>query len=441
MHIPKFTNNNREKKDYEKLSEFIKRNHPDSFFGDVNLYLAKIYNSFGKNIRKNYLRFSEAKIQNSDYGDILRDNLRILYEQYLSKTVLLESLRVCSNQQFTIIGNRIIKPLLLEKQDIQDMFLKTEEDSIAELLAKNMDWFSKSSKEIEMVSKSVLNEIPGNIEINGYTMRYINDYISSVCINGKIIRDHLLECGDDNIFQNSDDDVLTRINDMINITNDNFDTNITIQDVYKYASCKKLQEYLYTIKALTQIELYRQEAKNRKSGNNTGVIFDIKRDQSMNGTNFNTKFIVNIPFYINNFRDHSDISSLAPLINKQIMDGEDTKSFPLESSPEIPFRPFITFKLDDKRIYQIYRILENYDDPKINCFLTQENSDRLSKVYGYLADRLHYSIFFDDEKELENYPSQYLLSGDIEKFKASVRNDRNYLIEQKRDINQRIDFN
>lgn len=421
--MPNFTNNNREKKSYEKLEETIIKNNSEdsSFSNDVNLYLAKIYTNLTSKIRQNYLKLSEAKFQNKDYSEILRENLKIIYEELLSKTALLESLRYNHNQQFSIIGNRLKRPLILEEKDVENLFLETDEDSVLELLAKNMDWFSKTSKEVGIVSKNVLEKIPGDLEINGYTMRYIDDYISNNCVNGEIIKEYLLNYNEDleDEEQLKKDEILNRVNEMVKATNNAFQTDIKLTDVYKFAACKRLEEYLYKIKAFSQIELYRQEAKNRKEGEETGISLDIQRDKNMNGTNFNTKYNVYIPFYTNCFRDHSDITNFSYMINRQVLDGDDPLKFPLDSLEDIPFRPFITFKLNPKRIFDLYSILEEYDNPKVNCFINNENETRLNKVYGYFADILHSSITKDDSKI-----SELLDENDLQEFKKQVKKDR-----------------
>lgn len=417
-----FSCNNREKKEYEKIkNRFKKMSSSDSF--DVNLCLADMYAGVTRTLKNHYLSLSEARFSRENYDDILRDMLKSLYVDMLSKTVLLESLKYCHNQQFTIVGNRAFKPLLLENEDLEAMFLATQGDTTAELLAKTMDWASKSSKEVDLVSKNILSRIPGNLDLNGYTMRYINDYISSVCMNGELIRDHFL---DDSLSYSEDDSnpIVKRVKDMLNITNDKFETSISLKDVYEYAACKRLEEYLYKVKALSQVELYKTESRCREEGEQTGVALDIERDKKMNGTNFNTKYNVFIPFYLNSYRDHSDGSTFSPLINKQVMRGVDVESFPLDSIDEIPFRPFVNFKLSSKRIYQIFSILEEYDNPKINCFYSSETSSRLDKIYSYIADGLHYSIEAGDMDK--PFPSEYLASGDMQKFKNCVRQDREY---------------
>ena len=69
---------------------------------------------------------------------------------------MIESLRYSHKQQFSIIGNRVKKPLILKEKDVAKMFLETNENSLLELLAKNMDWYSKTSKEVEVVCKNIL---------------------------------------------------------------------------------------------------------------------------------------------------------------------------------------------------------------------------------------------------------------------------------------------
>lgn len=417
-----FSCNNREKKEYAKIkSRLEKMSTSDDF--DVNLCLADMYAAVTRNLKTKYRAFSESRYTSGKYDDVLRDMLKILYEDMLSKTVLLDSLKYCHNQQFTIVGNRAIKPLLLDNDDLEGIFLNTQEDNTVELLAKTMDWVSKSSKEVELVSKNVLMDIPGDLELNGYTMRYINDYLSDVCMNGEIIRNHFL---DDRLGFSDDlsDPVVNRVNEMLEVTNEKFGTSISLKDVYKYASCKRLEEFLYKLKAISQVELYRTEAQNRREGENTGVALDIERDKSMNGTNFNTKYNVFIPFYLNSFRDHSDGSSFTSLINHQVMNGDSVETFPLDSIDDIPFRPFLNFKLGSKRIYQIYNILEEYDNPKVNCFYSEETSSRLDSIYSYIADGLHYSIVSGDMDK--PFPSDYLQSGDLQSFKTCVRQDREY---------------
>ena len=144
----------------------------------------------------------------------------------------------------------------------------------------------------------------------------------------------------------------------------------------------------------------------------------------MNGTNFNTKYNVFIPFYLNSYRDHSDGNSFVPLINGQVMSGAEVSEFPIDSIDEIPFRPFVNFKLSPKKIYQIYSILEEYDNPKMNCFYGQETKERLDKIYSYIADGLHYSI---DSVDFDKpFPSEYLEKGDLSGFKTCVKSDREH---------------
>lgn len=417
-----FSCNKREKKEYEKMKKrFQKMSGSDSF--DMNLCLADMYAGLTRMLKKQYISLSNARFSKENYDDVLRSVLKSLYEDMLSKTVLLDSLKYCHNQQFSIVGNRLIRPLLLEDSDLEEMFLATENDTTIELLAKTMDWVSKSSKEVELVSKNILSNIPGDLELNGYTMRYINDYLSSVCMNGNLMREHFLdkELGFD---ENNNDDITLRIREMLAITNEKFETNISLKDVYEYCSCKRLEEYLYKVKALAQIELYKSEVKNRQDGEQSKVALDIERDKKMNGTNFNTKYNVFIPFYLNSYRDHSDGNSFVPLINGQVMSGAEVSEFPLDSIDEIPFRPFVNFKLSPKRIYQIYSILEEYDNPKVNCFYSQETKERLDKIYSYIADGLHYSI---DSVDFDKpFPSEYLENGDFSGFKTCVKNDREH---------------
>lgn len=418
-----FKSNNREKKSYDQLEKTILKNgfNTSIFNNDINLYLSKLYNKLAERMRNNHIRITEARIQNEDYSEILSENLRILYEELLSKTAMLESLRYSHNQQFSIIGNRVKKPLILEEKDVAKMFLETNENSLLELLAKNMDWYSKTSKEVEVVCKNILEKIPGDLEINWYTMRYIYDYISSVCIDGKIIKEHLLNYNGN--LENSEeiekDIILKRLKRMLDITNREFKTEITLTDIYKFASCKRLEEYLYKGKAFAQIELYRQETQKRKKGENTGIIIDIERDKNMSGTNFNTRYNVYMPFYTNNFRDHSDVSEFSYIMHKQVLDGDDPTKFPLDFLEEIPFRPYITFKLTPQRIFDIYGILEEYDNPKVNCFISDDNRERLNKVYGYFSEILHYSI----NGKSENL-TRLLEEGNIGEFKKQVKKDK-----------------
>ena len=414
-----FSCNNREKKEYEKIkNRFKKMSKSDSF--DVNLCLADMYAGLTRTLKSKYLAFAEARYNNENYDNVLRDMLKSLHEDMLSKTVMLESLKYSHNQQFNIVGNKAIKPLILSDEDLSGIFTETEDNSTQELLAKTMDWVSKSSKEVELVSKNIIASLPGELDLNGYTLRYINDYLSSVCMNGNLLRDQLLDSSLG--YTEKTDPVTDRIKNMLDVTNEKFGTSIGFKEVYEYAACKRLEEYLYKVKGVTQIELYRTEARSREEGENTGVALDIKRDQNMNGTNFNTKYNVFIPFYLNSFRDHSDGSSFSPLINNQVMRGAEVEEFPLESIEEIPFRPFLNFKLDSKRVYQIYRIMEEYDNPKVNCFYNSETSSRLDKIYAYIADGLHYSL--DIDKRGEVFPSEYLEQGDIQSFKSCVRQDR-----------------
>ena len=246
-----FSCNNREKKEYAKIkSRLEKMSTSDDF--DVNLCLADMYAAVTRNLKTKYIAFSESRYTSGKYDDVLRDMLKTLYEDMLSKTVLLDSLKYCHNQQFTIVGNRAIKPLLLDNDDLEGIFLNTQEDNTVELLAKTMDWVSKSSKEVELVSKNVLMDIPGDLELNGYTMRYINDYLSDVCMNGEIIRNHFL---DDRLGFSDDlsDPVVNRVNEMLKVTNEKFGTSISLKDVYKYASCKRLEEFLYKVKAIWKL--------------------------------------------------------------------------------------------------------------------------------------------------------------------------------------------
>ena len=213
-----FSCNKREKKEYEKMKKrFQKMSGSDSF--DMDLCLADMYAGVTRMLKKHYISLSNARFSKENYDDVLRSVLKSLYEDMLSKTVLLDSLKYCHNQQFSIVGNRLIRPLLLEDSDLEDVFLDTANDTTIELLAKTMDWVSKSSKEVELVSKNVLLNIPGDLELNGYTMRYINDYLSSVCMNGNLMREHFLdkELGFD---ENSNDDVILRIREMLAITNE-----------------------------------------------------------------------------------------------------------------------------------------------------------------------------------------------------------------------------
>ena len=417
-----FSCNNREKKEYAKIKERLqKMSISDNF--DVNLCLADMYAAVTRNLKSKFATFNELRYTNRQYDGVLRDMLKGLYEDLLSKTVLLDSLKYCHNQQFTIVGNKMIKPLLVDDNDLEGIFIDTEGESTVELLAKMMDWVSKSSKEVGLVSKNVLMDIPGDLELNGYTMRYINDYLAGGCMNGKIIREHFL---DNNLGFSDDlnDPIISRINDMLTVTNEKFGTNITLKDVYKYAACKRLEDLLYKVKSVSQVELYITEAQNRRDGENTGVALDIERDKSMNGTDFNTKYNVFIPFYLNSFRDHSNGKSFAPLINSQVRKGDSIETFPLDSIDEIPFRPFLNFKLGSERIYQIYNILEEYDNPKVNCFYRDETSSRLDSIYSYIADGLHYSIVSGDLDK--PFPSDFLQAGDLQSFKSCVRQDREY---------------
>lgn len=437
--MPNFKSNNRERKSYDQLEKTVLKSKPNSLSSDydVNLYLANLYNKLAEKIRKNNIQITEARIQNKDYSKILSENLKTLYEELLSKTAMLESLRYSHNQQFSIIGNRANRPLVLEEADITKMFLETEEDNVLELLAKNMDWYSKTSKEVEIVCKNVLEKIPGDLEVNWYTMRYIYEYISSVCVGGEIIKEHLLNYNgnleDDEEIEK--DDILKRVKSMLDTTNHECKTEIRLADIYKFASCKNLEEQLYKGKAFSQIELYRQESQKRKKGEKTGVVIDIERDKNMNGTNFNTGYNVYMPFYTNSFRDHSDASEFSYIIQKQVLDGDDPTKFPLDYLEEIPFRPYITFKLTPQRILDLYSILEEYDNPKVNCFISENNKDRLNKVYGYFSDVLHYSI----NGEVENL-TRLLEEGNTGEFKKQVKKDKETFSKNLEDKDNQIVF-
>lgn len=432
-----FKSNNRERKSYEQLEKTVFKNGFDTSDSDINLYLAKLYNNLAEKMRRNYINLTEYRVQDKDYSGILSENLRILYEELLSKTAMLESLRYSHNQQFSIIGNRVKRPLMLEEKDVTEMFLETEDNSLLELLAKNMDWYSKTSKEVEVVCKNALEKMPGDLEKNWYTMRYIYDYISNGCVGGEIIKEHLVNyTGDlENGEEIEKDEILKRVKDMLNTTNREFKTEIKLTDIYIFASCKRLEEYLYKGKAFTQIELYRQEAQNRKKGEETGIAIDIERDKNMNGTNFNTGYNVYIPFYTNSFRDHSDISEFSYIIHKQVLNGDDPSKFPLDYLEEIPFRPYITFKLTPERILDLYSILEEYDNPNVNCFINESNKDRLNKVYGYFSDALHYSI-----TRSRGNLSSLLEEGNFGEFKKQVRKDRETFSKKLEDKNDQKFF-
>ena len=153
---------------------------------------------------------------------------------------------------------------------------------------------------------------------------------------------------------------------------------------------------------MAQIELYKSEVKNRQDGEQSKVALGIERDKKMNGTNFNTKYNVFIPFYLNSYRDHSDGNSFVPLINGQVMSGAEVSEFPIDSIDEIPFRPFVNFKLSPKKIYQIYSILEEYDS-KIKIL---EESIHNGKTY----ESTDYNILdaaLDSDTNIDKYETLY----------------------------------
>jgi hypothetical protein len=103
---------------------FQKMSGSDSF--DMDLCLADMYAGVTRMLKKHYISLSNARFSKENYDDVLRSVLKSLYEDMLSKTVLLDSLKYCHNQQFSIVGNRLIRPLLLEDSDLEDVFLDLE---------------------------------------------------------------------------------------------------------------------------------------------------------------------------------------------------------------------------------------------------------------------------------------------------------------------------
>lgn len=293
---------------------------------DNDMFFAYQFAKTGKTLRETRLKL----IGNSSNNTCLEENLNMLSKELFPITGYLDRIIDANNSYYKEFNHPELNddnPWLIDKDKENVMTaefgLTLGYNSRIELIAKNMLWVNRETKELEIIRKHIVENRAGDrkkcyaygkkfesiiskilqnqIEFGGQALffDFLDKYTSFV--HGDINKKLLKKSGSYRLIES----MKTKESD-----------DITMDDIYKYLSLSLTESSLYQMKNRFVELAVKEFSELKKSKKLNGVQMCRTTDESSNSNTYNTRLQIVIPGYSSPFTVHANDTHLTDLENK-----------------------------------------------------------------------------------------------------------------------------
>lgn len=293
---------------------------------DNDMYFAYNYAILGQTMKEKRLKL----IGDSTNNVCLEENLKMLSRELFSITGYLDRITNANNNYYKSFNYPALNeynPWIIDKDKNNVMNaefgVQLGYNSRIELLAKNMLWVNRATKEFDIIRRHIVESKSVDKKKN-YTygkkfekiveniLRDNSDYDGQVLVTEFLDRYSAYIYGDCDKEEIKNDDAYKKVEEI----KDKEKSNITMDDVFKYLSLSTTESTLYQMKNRF-VELAMMEIGNlKKTRKMNGIKVCKTSDQDSKNNSYNTRLQIVIPGYSSPFTVHSNDTHLTDLATK-----------------------------------------------------------------------------------------------------------------------------
>lgn len=252
----------------------------------------------------------------------LAETLRSYKEGIFSRTGYLERTIKANNDYYSRISeNRLLEdynPWHINNKGKASNVMEEEfttqlqYNSRIELIAKNMIWCNRATKEVETVRKNVVMEKAGSFKkVQEYSNKYesVADEIlnDETLYDGENLATEFLDrysaylSGDFELDEIKEDESYKKIESILAKNGG----DLTVEDVFKYTSLSMTGSTLYTMKNMYMQMAVKEIDELKKKRKLGGIKMAKSKDESSKSGKYNYRFQISIPGYNSPFTVHA----------------------------------------------------------------------------------------------------------------------------------------
>lgn len=323
---------------------------------DNDMYFAYNYAILGQTMKEKRLKL----IGDSTNNVCLEENLRMLSKELFSITGYLERITNANNNFYKTFSHPALdeyNPWVIpnDKNNVMnaEFGVQLGYNSRIELLAKNMFWVNRATKEFDIIRRHIVEDKSSDKNKNykygkqfekivENILRDNSDYDGQVLVTEFLDRYSSYIYGDLEKDEILNDDSYKKVESIIGKEK----TDINIDEIFKYLSISTTESTLYQMKNRF-LELAMMEIGELKKVRKTnGIRVSKTNDQDSKSNSYNTRLQIVIPGYSSPFTVHANNTHLTDLATKYNIKFESKDLYN-------PFLSACVYKYNNKQVEQI----------------------------------------------------------------------------------------
>lgn len=346
---------------------------------DNDMYYAYNFAILGQTMRETRLQL----IGNSTNNVCLEENLRMLAKEFFPVTGYMDRIIDANNSYYKTFNHPSLdkyNPWVIDKnkENVMDSEFGSAlgYNSRIELIAKNMLWTNRATKELDIIRRHIVEEKAGDRrKCRTYGKKFEN-IVEKILLDqdeydGQALSSEFLDkfsahvYGEYDIEEMKEQDSYKKVEEIKN----NEASDITMEEVFKYLSLSTAETTLYQMKTRFVELAIKEIGELKKARKMNGIKVCKSSDNNSKSNTYNTRLQIVIPGYNSPFTVHANNTHLTDLSTKYNVNYEN-------KDLHNPCLAVCTYKYNNKQIEQIK-----------NLEKTSIASAKIRRCVDYAGDR------------------------------------------------------